>query len=98
MKKKKLYSAALVILISLLVSGSGCTLVDALLSQIDPGSILNLAQLGQVDFAGQRNLFIPSYPDWSKDPTCVIPGFCGGSLFYPFSSAPAVEPLIPGGP
>ena len=66
---------------------SGCSL-DAIFSLIDPGTILNLASLGQVDLAGQQNWFLPDGPDYDKDPTCTLPGMCGPNIYYPTSTAP----------
>jgi len=70
----------------LLVAVSGCNLVEGIFALVAPGSILNLAQLGQTDIAGQRNMFMPAYPDYASDPTCIIPGFCGGNPWFPFST------------
>ncbi len=77
----------LIIMISLLAVSIlvGCDLGQAILNMIPPDSILNLSQLQQVDIAGQPNRLIPHYPDYDKDPTCVIPGFCGPNQWYPFS-------------
>ncbi len=63
----------------------GCDLAQTMLNLIPPDSLLNLSQLQQVDIAGQPNRLIPDYPDYDKDPTCVIPGFCGPNHWYPFS-------------
>ncbi len=82
MKKTQITILMGLLIVSMLV---GCDMANAMLNLIPPDSILNLPQLQQVDIAGQHNRLIPDYPDYSKDPTCVIPGFCGANHWYPFS-------------
>ncbi len=74
------------VVIMILVPLMGCDLANSVLGMVQPGSLLNLSQLQQVDIAGQHNNLIPSYPDYSKDPTCVIPGFCQPNHWYPYST------------
>lgn len=81
--------ARLVFLTALVVAGLfsvimvGCGPAQTLLNQIQPCSLLNCDSLGLVDIAGQQNLLIPDWPDYAKDPTCIIPGFCESNIFYP---------------
>jgi len=63
----------------------GCALLDLggwTLDQIQPSSVLNAEALGIVD-TGIRNPTLPDYPNYDDDPTCVIPGYCGETPFYP---------------
>ncbi len=82
----------LLVLVSLLTVSIlvGCDLANTVFSFIPPDSLLNLSQLQQVDIAGQPNRLMPDYPDYDKDPTCVIPGFCGPNHWYPFSTGQQV--------
>jgi len=94
MRKRTGVLALLILAAVMLTAAPGCNLFGVLLNNVSPGDILNLGQLGQVDLAGSRNLFIPEWPDYDKDPFCQIPGFCGANIFYPTSSAPDVgEPI-----
>jgi len=88
MKKMQITVLMGLLIVSMLV---GCDLANSVLGLIPPDSILNLSQLQQIDIAGQPNRLIPDYPDYSKDPTCVIPGFCGPNHWYPFSLGQQIE-------
>ena len=74
------------VVFSLTLSSFGCDLLSAFSNLISPGVVFNLAQIAQTDISGPPNLLLPDWPDYDKDPTCIIPGYCGGSPFYPFSS------------
>ncbi len=102
MYRIKSLMAAVVICGVLLVSSTGCTgslasLLGSGLGLVSPGTLLNLSSLGVIDAAGPRNLLLGE-PDFSKDPTCMIPGMCGPSMYYPFSTAPDMGTgVTPGG-
>jgi hypothetical protein len=86
MTKSRVYFVMVVLLglgFSMLI---GCDALQTLGNYIPPCSIINCEQLGQVDYAQPRNLLIPDWPDYDKDPTCTIPGFCGPNIFYPNST------------
>ncbi len=38
----------------------------------------------------EYDLFTHRFPDWSLDPTCTIPGMCGG--VFPFGGVGTVDP------
>jgi hypothetical protein len=82
---------ALMIAISGLVICSlfltGCDAVGIIKNNVDMCSVINCAQWGIVDIAGPHNPLVPSEPDYSLDPTCTLPGMCGPSIYYPYSTA-----------
>jgi hypothetical protein len=56
--------------------GAGC--VGKIVNNVNPcGTILNCDPL-EYDLA-----FHDMFPDYAVDPTCTIPGFCGGTPFPP---------------
>jgi len=69
----------------------GCSPLQTVLQFTSPCNLVNCQALGLVDIAGQQNLLMPDYPDYGKDPTCVIPGFCGPNHWYPFSFGTIIE-------
>ena len=69
-----------------MVRGCGFGTLQWAFDQIEPSSLLNTDALGIPDITGRRNPILPDFPDWDDDPTCVIPGYCGPSPFYPFST------------
>jgi len=81
--------SAVVILLALFGGLVGCDLVSMVLNQIPLCSVVNCEQLGLIDVAGQKNLLLPDGPDYSDDPTCTLPGYCGPSPWYPQSSGEA---------
>ena len=55
--------------------GVGCA--EKIVNNVNPcGTILNCDPL-EYDLAFHQD----DYPDWALDPTCTIPGFCGGTPF-----------------
>ncbi len=68
-----------------MVRGCGLGGLQWAAGQIEPCSLLDCEALGIPDITGRRNPILPDYPDWSDDPTCVIPGYCGPIPFYPGS-------------
>ena len=68
---------------------SGCTAMDILKNNADLCSLINCASVGIVDIAGPHNPLVPSQPDYSRDPSCSLPGMCGPSIWYPFSTGAA---------
>jgi hypothetical protein len=66
---------------------TGCDALNIIKNNADLCTLINCASVGIVDFAGPHNPLVPSRPDYSKDPTCTLPGFCGANFWYPFSTA-----------
>lgn len=85
---KKLISMMLLGMI--VIAAPGCDL----LSSLDFTSLLNLSGLGWSDIAGPSNPFVPDNSEWNdaeKDPTCIIPGFCGPNPWYPTSTGSTAD-------
>lgn len=62
--------------------GEGCA--STVLHNVNPcGTILNC------DPVEYDNALNDHFPDYSKDPTCTIPGFCGGTPF-PATGGPII--------
>ncbi|MFA5863808.1 MAG: hypothetical protein WC975_03885 [Phycisphaerae bacterium] len=83
------YFAVIVILgvglTSLLLNG--CTALDLVKNQGSLCLLINCESVGIVDAAGQHNSLAPSSPNYGDDPTCTLPGMCGPSIYYPYSTA-----------
>lgn len=71
--------AAVLMFACTLVLGTGCVL-ETVATQIDPCSVINCGELG-LDETPRANPFLPDGPDWDKDPTCTIPGYCGDTPY-----------------
>jgi len=85
--KKKTIMGLLSLLCTVgVVRGCGFGLLDMALNNIQPCSFLNCEDLQIPDVMGRENPVLPDYPDYDRDPTCVIPGWCGPSPFFPFST------------
>ena len=69
--------------------GIGC--VGKVANNFNPcGTILNCDPV-------EYDLMMNSFPDWSLDPTCTIPGQCGDGIF-PFDAGGTVAaPAVGGG-
>lgn len=81
----KPYEAIVILCAIALTFVVGCNTWDIISDQMSICSIVNCDQLGLTDIAGPKNLLVPDWPDYDSDPLCVIPGFCGGSIWYPYS-------------
>lgn len=84
--KRPVILTLLGLMIAMTVAG-GCLPIDVIRQQGDICAVVNCAALGWVD-PGPRNPLVPSAPDYDKDPTCTLPGFCGPNIWYPYGIPP----------
>ncbi|UCD29544.1 MAG: hypothetical protein JSV03_03420, partial [Planctomycetota bacterium] len=69
------WQAGMRIMLAVLFVGTtfqaGC--LSNILRNVNPcGTIIDCDPL-------EFDLLLTDYPDWDKDPTCTVPGWCGGS-------------------
>jgi hypothetical protein len=94
--KKSLIISMAVLAVSCFIF-AGCDALEVLSNNVSICTLVNCDELGIVDIAGPHNSLVPDSPDYSKDPTCTLPGFCGANPWYPYSTAETVEPTPVGG-
>ena len=88
---KKTFFCMLIITGLILGFLTGCDAIDFVLNNVELCSVINCAAAGYVDVTGPPNPLAPTSPDYDTDPTCTLPGMCGPSPYYPFSTTKTVN-------
>jgi len=88
---KKFSIAAVVLAGITMMSLTGCSVLHFIQNNGDLCSLINCTQLGLVDVSGPSNDLVPTQPNYSKDPTCTLPGLCGANYWYPFATSDPQE-------
>jgi hypothetical protein len=66
---------------------TGCDALNIIKNNVSLCTVIDCASVGIVDIAGPHNPLVPNQPNYDLDPTCTLPGMCGPSIYYPYSTA-----------